>query len=303
MSRCRMLVWGIVLWNLQYGMPVIAQEQAQNVSKEVRDVSRQVAETFGAGKAEDLAKFFLADGEWIDENGVVYAGRDEIQRVLTDYFSRFPGAKMKITPDSVRMVGPVVIEEGVRTITAGTEGEFQAMSRYIVVMARDNQTWRIASLRDFNNEPVPAPHDRLEQLGWLVGEWINEGTDAQVGVVYQWSEDGNYLLGEYTVAHAGEPVMKTTHRIGWDPIQGRLRSWTFDSDGGFADGTWTSADEEWIVKSVAVLPNGISGSATITFHRESEDRFIMTGTDRVVGSNREPDFEVTVVRKLSRPGK
>jgi hypothetical protein len=177
------------------------------------------------------------------------------------------------------------------------------MSRYIAVIARDNQTWRIASLRDFNNEPVPSPHDRLEQLGWLVGEWINEGTDAQVSVVYQWSEDGNYLLGEYTVAHAGERVMKTTHRIGWDPVQGRLRSWTFDSDGGFADGAWTSADEEWIVKSVAVLPNGISGSATITFHRENEDRFIMIGTDRVVGSTREPDFEVTVVRKLSRTGK
>ena len=32
--------------------------------------------------------------------------------------------------------------------------------------------------------------------------------------------------------------MTVTQRIGWDPAAKQIRSWEFDSEGGFGEGTW-----------------------------------------------------------------
>lgn len=33
--------------------------------------------------------------------------------------------------------------------------------------------------------------------------------------------------------------LEGTQVIGWDPAAGTIRSWMFDSDGGFGEGTWS----------------------------------------------------------------
>ncbi len=43
--------------------------------------------------------------------------------------------------------------------------------------------------------------------------------------------------------------MKSSQRLGWDPVQQKIRSWTFDADGGFSEGYWTPTENGWIVKS------------------------------------------------------
>ena len=42
--------------------------------------------------------------------------------------------------------------------------------------------------------------------------------------------------------------LEGTQVIGWDPAAGTIRSWMFDSDGGFGEGTWSKKDNSWIVK-------------------------------------------------------
>ena len=58
---------------------------------------------------------------------------------------------------------------------------------------------RIVSLRDFADDRSTTPHDRLQPLAWLVGDWVNESSDAAVKISYRWSEDKNFLLGDYHV--------------------------------------------------------------------------------------------------------
>jgi hypothetical protein len=51
-----------------------------------------------------------------------------------------------------------------------------------------------------------------------------------------------------------------------------------------------------VIKSEAVLPDGVVGSATITLVPKDKDQFLMRGTERIVGDGREDDFELTVTR-------
>ena len=75
------------------------------------------------------------------------------------------------------------------------------------------------------------------------------GADA-----YRWTDNHRFILGQFTVQIAGKPAMTGTQRIGWDPLKKTIRSWVFDSEGGFAEGTWTLDGNKWVVKLTGVHP-------------------------------------------------
>jgi uncharacterized protein (TIGR02246 family) len=276
-----------------------AQEAAGE--SEIRATSKKIAESFNAGKASDVAALFLSQCELTDEQGTVYRGRTAVKELLTKYFEKYPGVKMETDIDSIRLTGPVAIEEGIRT-TRTKEG-VTAQVQYMAVYSKSEQGWQLASIRDTAIVAVPTSGDQLQPLDWLVGDWINEGADARVKLSYKWSEDGNFILGEIVVSKNEQDVMKSSHRIGWDPISGKPRSWTFDSDGGFAESTWTQVENAWSIRSTAVMPNGESGSANLTISRGAEGRYVMKGTNRIVGNVLEDDFEIIVVKQPPSPTK
>jgi uncharacterized protein (TIGR02246 family) len=262
----------------------------------IRESTREFVEAFNAGKARDLAELFHPQGEYVDEEGNVYRGREEVGKLLGDFFAAFPEAEGTIEIASIRTLTPTLaIEEGSRSVTAANT-QAPAFHRYLAVRVLSEGKWRYASYREYDDTPPPTAHDYLRPLAWLEGEWLSEGSEAAVKITYRWSEDGNFLLGEFEIRAAGEVVLKTSQRIGWDPVAGRVRSWLFDSDGGFGEGQWAQVEDAWVIKSVAVLPTGDSGSATITITPVGAHQFRMRGTDRIVGSERVPDFDVEVTR-------
>jgi uncharacterized protein (TIGR02246 family) len=261
----------------------------------VRTSAEQVVQLFNAAKAAEVANTFLPQGELIDEAGTVYQGQQEIKDLLTAFFKQFPGAKLGINIESIRLVGPVAIDEGTRTMTTA-DGEEQSRFRYIAVWAKADKGWKLASFRDFADDPAPLPHDNLQPVAWLVGDWINEGADGKVEITYRWSDDKNYLLGEFAVEGA-DGARKSTQRIGWDPSVGRIRSWLFDADGGFAEGEWTVVDDGVVIKSASVNPDGSTATATMNIHTKDNDHFTIVGSDRIVGDSLEEDFEITVTRR------
>jgi uncharacterized protein (TIGR02246 family) len=268
----------------------------------VRKSAEQLVTTFNAGKTDALAAMFLPQGELIDEQGTVYQGQQEIKTVLGEFFKQFPGAKLATKVESVRMVGPVAIDEGTRTMTTA-DGAVKSSFRYIAIWARTDKGWQLASFRDFADDPAPTPNEYLQPLAWLVGDWVNEGADGKVSISYRWSDDKNFLLGEFAMAAPDGSPRKSTQRIGWDPSLGRIRSWLFDADGGFAEGTWSVFDDGIIIKSSSVNPDGTMATATMDITPKDKDHFTIEGTDRVVGDVLEDDFTITVTRRPPAAGK
>jgi uncharacterized protein (TIGR02246 family) len=262
----------------------------------IRKSGEQLVTAFNAGKVDELVNLFLPKCELIDEEGTVYQGPAEIKALLNAFFQQFAGAKLAINVESIRLVGPVAIDEGTRTMTTA-DGAVQSHFRYISVWAKTDKGWQLASLRDFVDDPAPTPQDNLQPLAWLVGDWINEGADGKVAISYRWSDDKNFLLGEFLINSSEGAPRKTTQRIGWDPSIGRIRSWLFDSDGGFAEGFWTVTEEGIVIKSSSVNSDGSTATATLDITSQDKDHFTIEGTDRIVGDILEEDFELTVTRR------
>jgi uncharacterized protein (TIGR02246 family) len=190
---------------------------------------------FNAADAAGLAKLFMEKGELVDENGNVYTGREEIAALFKAFFEKFPKAQLGMEVLALRSIGDsLAIEEGVREIVA-EDGAAAARLRYVAVRDKVGDRWPIASYSEYTDDPPATAQEILAPLGLLVGDWVDESPEGTTEIAYRWSEDGNFLLGEYVLAIGGEDASKSVQRIGWDPVEGTIRSWTFEADGGFSD--------------------------------------------------------------------
>lgn len=277
-----------------------ADADLRRVEDAVAAAAEATVAAFNAGDADGLANLFNADGELIDEDGNVFAGRDEVRELFSRFFERFPGAVLDLDVVAARPLGDeLAVEEGLRRITL-PEGTAAQMV-YTAVRMKEGDAWPIVSYREYADDPLPTPQEMLAALDWLVGEWVDESPEARTSITYQRSEDGNFLVGEYSLAIEGRPAGKTTQRIGWDPVEGLLRSWTFDPDGGFSEGFWLPTEDGWVVRSEATMPDGGTGVATITLRIRDEDHFSVESTDRIVDGVAEPDFSLVIARKPPAP--
>jgi uncharacterized protein (TIGR02246 family) len=267
----------------------------------VREAEATV-KAFNAGDAAALGAMFLESGELVDDQGVVHAGRPAIVELFKGFFATYPQAVLEMQPTSARPVGDgLVVEEGERRITAG-DGATTAQMHYVAVRSKQGDRWPIASYHEFADDPLPTPREILQSAAWLVGEWIDESPEGKTTITFRWSDDGNFLLGDYEITGTDGSSSRSTQRIGWDPVTGQLRSWTFDSDGGFSVGEWDVVAEGWAVKSEATMPDGTTGSATMTIAPQDSDHFVVRATDRIVGGVEAPDFEFTISRRPPAPG-
>jgi uncharacterized protein (TIGR02246 family) len=280
--------------------PLVCGQQDSALAQ-IQSDTEKMAAAFSSGKAEEVAGMFLANGELIDEAGTVYQGQEEIANLLTAFFAKFPGSQMRIDIESTRILGTVAIQEANR-ITTAKDGSTSSM-RYHCVFSKTDQGWRIASLRDLGDEASASPGQLLKPLAWLIGDWVNEGADARVKIQYRWSEDENFILGDIVVTKNDQVLMKSSQRIGWDPVHGAPRSWTFDSDGGFAEARWNLVDNTWVILSSATVPDGQLGTAILKITPGENGRFVMAGTNRIVGGVIEDDYEISVVKQPPTAGK
>ena len=76
-----------------------------------------------------------------------------------------------------------------------------------------------------------------------------------------------------------------------DGAQPRTGAAAFDDD-------TVVVEDEVVVKSTSVNPDGTSASATLTLKPSDKDHFTFSGTERIVDGSREPDFELTIARSL-----
>lgn len=274
-----------------------------DVEQAVGQQLTRLQEAFNAGQADGVAAIFLPTGELIDEAGTTHSGREQVTDLLTGFFTNFPSAKMQLELESVRPItAQLAAVDMVRAITTA-DGAERAVSRSNLVFTQQDGAWLIATSRDVPAENELSPHQHLQPLAWMVGDWVDEGGESLIQIHCDWAKDQNYLLVEYLVKREGQEELSSQQRLGWDPVQEQVRSWVFDTDGGFGDGLWTKVGETWIVKSSAVMPDGTTGSATFVIEPQGKDRFIMRGLDRVLGDEVREDVEMTIVKKPPQSNK
>jgi uncharacterized protein (TIGR02246 family) len=273
----------------------------QQDEKAIRLAAEAFAKAYNAGDAKAIARLFAADGEIVDEEGQSTQGREGVEQVFAGIFKEHPKTHMDLAIGSIRFIGAnMAVEDGTVTVTHGPDEPAQRSPYTVVHAARDGK-WLTASARDLPDD-TPTPEEQLKQLQWMIGEWVDESPEALVMTSYRWTDNQCYILSEFKVQIGGRPVMTGTQRIGWDPLAKTIRSWVFDSEGGFGEGIWTREGNQWIVKRTGVTRDGKIASSTNIITRVCKDRMTWQSRDRIVGGEKSPDIgEIPIARKAPLP--
>lgn len=281
---------------------VLAPDKNSADEEAIRKTSETYARAYDEGDAKAVAAHFTPDAEYIDEKGNLFEGRQAIEEALTDFFAENPGNQLDIDIDTIRFVSPsVAIEDGTTTLSR-PEGTATNYSHYTTTHVKTAGKWLAASVREHAPKDRREHRAQLQQLAWLLGDWIDEDDDSIVEFSCQAVDNGNFLLRQFTVKTAGEEAMSGTQRIGWDPVSSKLRAWVFDSEGGYGEGTWHRDGDNWVLKTTGVTADGQTASGTSIYTFVSEHIMTWQAVDHEIAGVQLPDSEVvTIVRKPPPP--
>lgn len=304
MKKKRLMVMTLVCASV-----LLAQAVAQPPSKAdpdleaIKSTAAKYGKAFETNDSAALGKLFTDEAEFVDGSDNVVHGKKAIEEAFARLFKNNPKQKLVVDMDIVRRLSSTcLVEEGTYTFQSAADPKANAeKSKYVMLHVKQPDGWKIASIRT-NHESAVAHHEQLKSLEWLVGTWVDEGADDVIETTWKWSEDGNYLLGDFKITAKGKAVLKGTHRLGWDPLLKQIRSWVFDTEGGFSEGRVTSTmTNRWTIKSTGVSSVGEATSATAIYEKKSKDSFQINLQDRVQDGDPLPDLAITIVRAAPGP--
>ncbi len=287
--------------------PAAAQPAAPTLTPEqkaVADTIAAFAKTFSAADAKGLAEFFTDEVVVTDPEGGETRGKAAVADMYAGAFQDNPGLKLESEVAEVRFITPDVARVEGQSRLFTNKGDASEFTRFSSLLVHKGGKWQAAEIREFTApaEDV-APYERLKDLEWMVGRWVDDNGTNKVEADVRWAENNSYLVRSYSSQIQGEKPATGTTFIGWDPQSGQIKSWNFDSEGGHGEGFWTRTNEnEWVVKAQGVLRDGRPTSATLVHTILNKDSMKTNSIDRIIGGQIAPDItDVVMVRKPPQP--
>jgi uncharacterized protein (TIGR02246 family) len=280
-------------------LPVYAADSSGADENEaaIRQAASAYVEAFNRGDAAGLAAYWCDDAEFISPAGDVYQGRQAIQEGFETFFAEKSGAKLDVAVTSIRIDGAEsAVEHGTSRVTVGDEvlSETQYAARY----ERRDGKWLLKSVREADK--APSHHEQLKELAWLIGDWVDRDGEYAVKTSCRWTKNKNFIARSFAVSAGDLVELEGTQVIGWDADKKVIRSWLFDSDGGFGVGVWSKSGDGWTIQALRVLSDGRKGSAVNVLTPIDENSFTLESTGRAIGGEILPNIgPVTVVRATS----
>jgi len=268
----------------------------------IRQMGEAFVKAYAAADAKAVAMHFSDDAEYVDDLGTVFEGRAAIEESLATFFEENPGCQLGMTIDTLRFVSPVIaIEDGTSIVTLKDDPN-PIETRYTAVHAKTDGKWQAVSVRDHAPNAHRPHRAHLAQLDWLIGDWVDEGGDAVVAFSCKAVDGENFLLRKFSIQIAGQEAMTGEQRIGWDPLTSKLRTWIFDSEGGYGEGLWHRNGDNWVLKLTGVSADGEPASSTSIYTLVNAHTVTWQSVDHEIAGVQLPDSDVfTIVRSAPVP--
>jgi uncharacterized protein (TIGR02246 family) len=273
---------------------VIADETS---TVEIETAVQSYASAFNARDARTLANHWATEGVYTNRStGEQVVGRDAIVKQFAAMFAGKDVPTLNLASNSIEFVSPnVALERGMATITESDESV--STTNYKAVLIKDDGKWLLDRVTEENNNVQASNYEHLKDLEWIVGTWVDESTAQSIRIECDWTTNRNYISRKYTVSRDGDVVSSGLQVIGWDAKNKSIRSWLFDSDGGFVSGTWSGKDGRWVVQSVATLQNGESGSFTSIFQQLEDGNYSWKKINRSLNGEILANISEAIVRR------
>lgn len=256
------------------------------------------AAAFNQGDAKALVAHWTEDGEFVTPSGTVLKGREALESDFASYFKENSGAKLELLETQIKMLSPhVASETGIARVIL--EGQEPSETTYEAVHVKTADGWKIDSVKeDASPEAAPTHYEQLQALEWMIGTWVDNAEEGvTVETTGRWTTNSNFIVRTFRVFIEDQVDFEGTQVIGWDPSAGAIRSWTFDSDGGFGVGRWSNSGNRWTVQALNVLPDGRRGSSTNIYDLLDENTIEFKSIGRQVDGELLPSIDTfTIVR-------
>lgn len=270
-----------------------SESEAQNA---IRKSASEFVAAFNKGEPKSIASLWTPDGEYVDESGRVFVGRDAIEKEYAAFFATHPGLTIDISISSIKIIGgESAIEDGVAVIK-DKDGTAVSKGAYTAIHLKEGGKWLMASVRE---RPVSSRSSgpKLGDLGWLIGDWAAEKGSSSVGLSFKWIVEKKFLQLSYEAREKGRLLRSGIQIVGVDPVYGGLVSWSFDSTGGHGQGLWKLMKKGVIIESRGIMADGAPTEATEILSRTKPDSLIWRSVNRSVGGLGLDDTEVTLKRR------
>jgi uncharacterized protein (TIGR02246 family) len=275
---------------------------------EVKPIIETIAaftKVYGTADARSLNDFFTDDVVLVDPQGTETRGKSAVASMYAASFQETPGLRLESRVREVRFLTPDVARVEGESRLASTGADASEFNRFSALLVRRDGKWQTAEIREFAAPAADiSPYERLRELEWMVGDWVDESENNKVTASVRWADNQSYLVRTYTVEIQGEKASSGTQFIGWDPQSGQIKSWVFDSEGGHGEALWThTAANQWVLKAQGVLRDGRPSSATQIHTIINKDSVKSSSINRIIGGQAAPDIvDLVMVRRPPQPG-
>ena len=182
--------------------------------KEVRAAVDALVRAFAKADAKAIAASFTEDGEAVDPDGQTIQGRERAERRYASRFTDGTTEKVTGTVDSIKFLAPGVARVAGRSEMTPPGGGTPLTGRYSALHVKRDGRWLLASIRELPDHEM-GHYEHLKELEWLVGDWVEETSEAVVFTSVAWIDNKNFLLRSFDVRVKGKPALTGTqpHRL------------------------------------------------------------------------------------------
>ncbi len=263
----------------------------------IRAQSVAFVDAFNQRDAKAVAALWTEDGEYIDDAGVKFVGRDAIEKSYVESFAGGSDASLRIVIDSLRLLSSdTAIEDG-RAVVEPPPAGMPGFSKYEVVHVKVDGKWLMASVRDTWVESSVSQEDAAD-LGWLIGKWVAEELGNRMESEFRWVANGSFVERTYTTTRVDGTTTSGVQLIGWNPSKGCVQSWDFTAGGGHAVGVWSLNQSGWTSKMTGVTGDGAATSAVNRLRRLDDNAYVWQSIDRTVGDVSLADSDEVVIKRV-----
>ena len=273
--------------------PTAAPSQRQ----EVLALFTRMETLFADADAKGLATCWTASGEFVGPGGAGAEGRENIEKLFQDAFAARKDGKLLFHVQRFRLVSDsLALVDAVAEIKPTVASGGTPLASFVVVKQEGH--WLIESAREINVH-LPPKSNPLKDLQWLVGDWAS--TTSAGGITLRascdWTASQAFLIRKFKVEGKEAFVHGGTEIIAWDPRSQRIRSWVFDSDGGFGENVWVRDGNHWLVKYSGTLADGSTVTATNMLIKVDDDTVTSESKERTINGAEQPDIPATSLKR------
>lgn len=275
-----------------------AQSNKEADKKAIRNAVQSYQEAYNQQDVAKLSALWSSNASYFNPiTGESAEGREAIEKLFKERFAKDEKKHLEIKIANIEFPNEEeAIENGVINVSISDQ-PMQQMA-YEVKFIKENGKWLVNAINEIKLQENISHFEQLKELEWLVGKWEDSDDNVQILFNNQWDKYKNFITVNFKMKIYEQDDIEGKQIIAWDPVKDIIRSWVFDSDGGFGEGTWKKTEKSWYATMHYTLGDGRNASSINIYTPVDNNSYTFASVEREVDGEILPDMNPVIVEKI-----